>query len=169
MLNNKKIRKEYDKLKYQFITAPFENKIASEFKKRSWIVWANAIGDVIYNNKRIATIPKEVGEIDILAISPDYKYVVIADCKYLFDYGAVAREIKNLNDRLENKYIPQIKRKQNWLRDQLNSILETVKIESDNTLIKPMIITRNRIPLDLKDEIEILPVVDLIRWLDQLD
>jgi len=174
LLKNETLHVKYTELKQTHITAPFENKVAEVFKKLGWNVILNAKGGLSVEKKLIVKIPDIVGEIDIIGLSPNSKYIVVADCKYIYDYGANAKETKSLKQRFDGKksYFNQIDKKHKWVDQNINALLKVFyKAEShSDVLSKAIIITRNRLILDLSnDEIEVVPIADLEKLLSILE
>lgn len=125
--DNTEMRKAYNKIKQKYATAPFETKVANIFIKHGWIVRANVIGGISVENKTITVVPDEIGEIDILASSSNGNAIIVVECKYLFDYGAIAKEIKSLRSKFMNgkkPYLSQINKKKEWVSAHDKEILE---------------------------------------------
>ena len=166
---NKTLQGEYNRLKQKHITAPFEEKTADLFTRHGWKVLLNTKGGILHGKKVVAVVPDAIGEIDIIALSPDKKTLVVADCKYLFDYGATAKEIKSLKQKFtgNKSYFSQVERKQEWVAAHSLEISKALGNESEKLSIgtKAMIVTRNRIPLKIDTSTTFLAFYDLEKWL----
>lgn len=166
VIQNKAVQIKYEKLKRKCLTAPFEQKVASLLRESGWSIGVNLQGGVRVNNKTIFVIPKFVGEIDILARSPQGDQVLVIDCKYLFDYGAVAKEVSNTIERFDS-YRKQIHRKTKWVTENFGAVSTYFNLSTKDTAkILPVIVTRNRIA-NLKPDPDtlIFSYFDFEKWI----
>lgn len=169
--DNKEMQKAYNKIKQKYATAPFETQVANIFISRGWIVRANVTGGILVGNKTITVVPDEIGEIDILASSSSGNTIIVVECKYLFDYGAIAKEIKSLRSKFMNgkkPYFSQVNKKNEWVSTHDKAILEVFGHTKDTlTTVKSMIVTRNIVPYDMNNDVLILSINELDNWLDR--
>lgn len=169
---NENLQKEYNRLKQEHITAPFEEKTAEIFTKLGWKILLNVNRGIVFGKKVVAVVPDSVGEIDIVALSPDNKTLIVADCKYLFDYGATAKEIRSIRQKFMGKksYFSQIERKKEWVSTKALEISRVLGNESGKPPIatKAVIITRNRAPLKNDSTTALVALYDLEQWIQEL-
>lgn len=168
VVKNPKIQKSYGKLKQEYITGPFERRISDLFVSYGWTVLTNSEGGIRVGEKTLAVIPKDVGEIDLLALDSQGQKLVVCDCKYLFDYGAIAKEVRSLSKRFIEEYIPQVMRKKKWVENNIEPILTKMgsSINGDLSIV-PMIVTRNPLPVKMSESnILVLSSFELEKWFE---
>jgi hypothetical protein len=169
--HNADLHKQYSLLKQTHITAPFEKRTADAFSSLGWKVLPNVKGGILIGKKVVAVVPKSVGEIDFVALSPDRKILIVGDCKYMFDYGATAKEMRTITQRVtgNNSYISQVERKREWVQShalQISKALDDRTTESPS-VTKGIIVTRNRAPFKNNSNTPLVALYDLAKWLEQ--
>lgn len=166
LTKDKNCRRTYDKLKQKYITTPFEEDVGKCFEDFGWKVFLNIDGGIRINNKVVAIVPKTVGEIDFIATDPLKKILFIGDCKYLYDYGSVAKELRTLQQKFfdpKKGYFAQVTRKYEWVLTELDAFKNMlgIKQNEDDLLIAPLIITRNKISALRNDRVILFSFHDL--------
>ena len=165
IINDGRMRKEYYKIKQNNITGPFEKQVAKIFSFYGWDIRINVEGGILVDNKMVAIVPKNVGEIDIIAINPEKTKIVVIDCKYLFDYGAIGKEVRNVLAKFINKeksYISQIKRKTDWVNNNIDAFKQVFGCPENNHInVDPMIVTNNIFPYEINTDVLIVGTYEL--------
>lgn len=170
ILENRKCSRAYDQLKQKYITAPFEEDVATLFKSSGWNVLLNVQGGQSIANRVVTIVPKTVGEIDILATDPQGNIIFVGDCKYLYEYGATAKEIKTLQQKFtdpQKGYFTQIIRKYEWLLTELDAIKTLLGLtqKSEDILVIPLIVTRNKVAIQNSNNILLVSFHELQTYL----